>query len=51
MHYRQQWYYHPHAHGLRKGDEHTAYTPVEYDTLYLLLCMILVFVCLMHNLN
>ena len=23
------------AHGLRKGDEHPAYTPVEYDTLYL----------------
>ena len=27
--------YHLRAHGLRKGDEHPAYTPVEYDTVYL----------------
>ena len=31
----RQWYYHLRAHGLRKGDEHPIYTPVEYGTLYL----------------
>jgi len=28
-------YYHVRAHGLKKGDEHPPYTPVEYGTLYL----------------
>ena len=34
MRHRQQWYYHLRAHGLRKGDEHPAYTPVEHGTVY-----------------
>ena len=25
------WYFHLRVHGLRKGDEHLAYVPVEYD--------------------
>ena len=32
---RLQWFIHLQAHGLRKGDEHPAYTPHGYDTLYL----------------
>jgi len=27
MHHRLQWFIHLRAHGLRKGDEHPAYTP------------------------
>jgi len=34
MHYRQKWYYHLQTHGLRKGDEHRAYAPVENGTFY-----------------
>ena len=29
MRHRQLWYYQLQAHGLRKGDEHPAYAPVE----------------------
>ena len=36
MHHRLQWFIYLRAHGLRKGDEHPAYTLLaEYDTLYL----------------
>ena len=27
MHHRPQWFIHLQTHGLRKGDEHPAYTP------------------------
>ena len=32
MRHRLQWFIHLLAHGLRKGDEHPAYTPHGYGT-------------------
>jgi len=37
MRYDLQWFIHLRAHGLRKGDEHPAYTPHGHDTLYVCL--------------
>jgi len=38
MRHRLQWFIHIRAHGLRKGDEHPAYTPrgVRHSVFYLL---------------